>query len=317
MMLLAFMLSGQRRITSCWSFGVGLVILGLVAAADLPAVAQSATTGDVRGVLEVEGRQIHLECAGAGEPAVILISGYRNNAEIWTVEPGPGLQPVMTGTSGVTRVCAYDRPGTILDGDHLSRSDPLPMPRTADAVVTELHGVLRASRIANAYILTTHSLGGLFARLYASTYPDDVAGMVLVDAWQEDLPSILGPAAWAAYVELAEPPPPGLEGYAELESIDFAEASARMRDAARAEPLPPIPLFVISRAKPVQLPPDVPAAFSPQAFEAAWREGQRRLAALLPDARHAVATESSHYVQLDQPQLVVDAIREVVEAARH
>ncbi len=77
-----------------------------------------------------------------------------------------------------------------------------------------------------------------------------------------------------------------------------------------------MPLFVISRANPVQLPPNVPPAFSPEAFEAAWREGQARLASLLPDARREIATESDHYVQIGQPELVVEAIRELVEAVR-
>ena len=94
-------------------------------------------------------------------------------------------------------------------------------------------------------------------------------------------------------------------------------ASARMAEAARTEPLRPMPLFVISRAEPVKLPPNVPPAFSLDAFEAAWREGQARLAALLPDARHKTATESDHYVQVEQPGLVVDAIRAVVEAVRN
>jgi len=78
-----------------------------------------------------------------------------------------------------------------------------------------------------------------------------------------------------------------------------------------------MPLFVVSRAKPLQLPPNVPPAFSAEAFEAAWREGQSRLAALLPDARPEIAAESNHYVQIEQLELVVEAIRAVVEALRN
>ncbi len=154
-------------------------ILCVTAAAALPAFAASPASGDFRGAVEVDGRKIHLECKGEGAPAVILISGYRSDAEIWTVEPGLGLTPVFAGVAGFTRVCAYDRPGTILDADHVSRSDPAPMPRTADAIVAELHGVLQASGKAAPYVLAAHSLGGLFARLYAATYPGEVAGMVL------------------------------------------------------------------------------------------------------------------------------------------
>jgi pimeloyl-ACP methyl ester carboxylesterase len=280
------------------------------------AAAQSLATGDFSGGVEVGGRRIHLECTGAGAPPVILISGYRNNAEIWTVEPGPGVTPVFPAVAQFTRVCAYDRPGTILDADHLSRSDPVPMPRNADAVAAELHVMLDVAAVNGPYVLAAHSLGGLFARLYGATYPEDVAGMVLVDAWQEDLEVILGPAQWAAYLDLATPAPRGLDSYLDLESVDFGAASARMREAAKSSPLRPMPLYVISRGKPVQLPPGVPTAFSPDAFEAAWREGQSRLAELLPGARHRIAAESDHYVQIEQPVLVTDAIRAVVDAVR-
>lgn len=278
--------------------------------------ADSAATGAFAGLVDVDGRKVYLQCKGTGSPTVILISGYRNNAEIWTTPPADGVTPVFDAVSAFTHVCAYDRPGTILDGTHLSRSDPVPMPRTADAVVAELHALLAAAEIPGPYVLAAHSLGGLFARLYASTYPEDVAGMVLVDAWQESLEALLGPAQWAAYEAVAAGPPPGLEKYHDLELVDFAAASTLMAKAAARQPLQPVPLVVISRTKPVALPPDVPPAFSPEAFERAWRQGQDRLAALLPDARHVFAEKSDHYIQIEQPALVIDAIRDVVEAVR-
>ena len=289
----------------------GLSIFGLATA-----TAQSAATGDFIGGVDVGGRKIHLECKGAGAPAVVFISCYRNNAGIWTVEPGPGLTPVFAAVAQFTRACAYDRPGTILDADHRSHSDRVPMPRTADAITAELHAMLSSAGIKGPYVLAAHSLGGLFARLYTATYPEDVTGMVLIDAWQEDLEAVLGPAQWKSDVDLATPAPPGLERYDDLEFVDFAAASARMREALKSSPFAAMPLDVISRGKPVQLPPNVPTAFSPNAFEAAWREGQRRLAALRPDARHQIAMESHHYIQIEQPVLVVEAIRAVVDAVR-
>jgi pimeloyl-ACP methyl ester carboxylesterase len=77
-----------------------------------------------------------------------------------------------------------------------------------------------------------------------------------------------------------------------------------------------MPLVIISRSKPVALPPSVPTSFSPDAFEKAWQQGQDRLARLEPDARHLVAEKSDHYVQISQPQPVVEAIRPVVDAMR-
>jgi pimeloyl-ACP methyl ester carboxylesterase len=260
--------------------------------------------------------KLHLECEGEGAPTVILVSGYRNNAEVWTTPAEPGVAPVFQAVAKFTRVCAYDRPGTILDADHLSRSDKVPMPRTADAVVAELHALLEAAKLEPPYVLVAHSLGGLFARLYAATYPGEVAGLLLVDAWPETLPALLGSDQWAAYVKLAAPPPPGLEAYRDLELVDFAAASARMAEAAASRPLQAEPLFVLSRGKPVQLPPDVPGDFSPEAFEKAWREGQNQLAGLVPGARKEIAGQSDHYIQIEQPDLVIDAERAVVDAVR-
>jgi hypothetical protein len=68
---------------------------------------------------------------------------------------------------------------------------------------------------------------------------------------------------------------------------------------------------------PVALPPHVPADFSPEEFEKAWRKGQNELVALLPDARHEIAEQSDHYIQVGQPNLAVDAVRAVVEAIRN
>jgi pimeloyl-ACP methyl ester carboxylesterase len=288
-----------------------LVVLAspMVARAE-PGLAQ----GDQAGTIDGDGRNLYLECKGKGSPPVILISGYRNNAAIWTTPPKPGVAPVFDAVAVFTRVCAHDRPGTILDAAHLSRSDPVAMPRTSDEVVSELHYLVVAARIEGPYVLVAHSLGGLFARLYAATYPGEVAGLVLVDAWPESMPRLLGPEQWQAYEMLSAPPPPGLETYRDLEVIDFGAASERMTEAAAHQPLSEIPLFILSRAKPVALPPNVPADFSPAAFEAAWRKGQAELAALLPDAKHVVATESNHYIQIEQPDLVVEAVRTVVDA---
>ena len=267
-------------------------------------------SGDFAGTVEVDGRKLYVECQGTGSPTAVFISGYRNNAAIWTTPPAAGVVPVFIAVAKFTRVCAYDRPGTILDATHLSRSDPVSMPRTTEGVVFELHDLLDAAKIEGPYVLVAHSLGGLFARLYAATYPGEVAGLVLVDAWPEAMPKLLGPEQWQAYEALSAPPPPGLASYRDLETIDFDAASERMAEAASHHPLYGIPLFVLSRAKPVALPPNVPTAFSPAAFEAAWRKGQDELTALVPDAKHVIAKESDHYIQIEQPDLVIDAVRE-------
>jgi pimeloyl-ACP methyl ester carboxylesterase len=105
--------------------------------------------------------------------------------------------------SGFTRVCAYDRPGTVAplkDDVRPSRSDPIPQPRTAPDAVVDLHTLLRAAGVPGPYVLAGHSLGGLFMRLYASTYPGDVVGLILVDPYSERLETLLTAERWAALV---------------------------------------------------------------------------------------------------------------------
>jgi pimeloyl-ACP methyl ester carboxylesterase len=100
----------------------------------------------------------------------------------------------MPALARFTRVCAYDRPGTIgVDPLDRSRSDPVAQPSTAQDAVADLHALLRAAQVPDPYVLAGHSLGGLFVRLYAATYPDEVAGLVLVDATSEHLRAALTP----------------------------------------------------------------------------------------------------------------------------
>src|SRR5215212_12265722 len=96
-------------------------------------------------------------------------------------------------------------PGTyasIGEEDFVSRSDPITQPRTTPEVVAELHALLQAAHVPGPYVLAAHSLGGLFARLYASTYPDEVVGLVLVDAYSELLEDVMPPERWQALVRL-------------------------------------------------------------------------------------------------------------------
>ena len=118
------------------------------------------------------------------------------------IRRGPWCSRAIAAT---TRVCAYDRPGTyasVGDQDFVSRSDPVPQPTTAQAVVTDLHALLHAAGVPGPYVLAGHSLGGFISRMYASTYPDEVVGMVLLDAYSEFLEPIIGPKLWPKLVKL-------------------------------------------------------------------------------------------------------------------
>ena len=276
----------------------------------------AAEGGDFAGPVDIGGgRKLYLVCKGAGGPVVILEAGLRNRADIWSTKPESG-EATFPAVAGFTRVCAYDRPGTTLGTGQLSRSDPVPMPRTAEDAVADLHALLQAEAIPPPYVLVGHSTGGLIIRLYASTYPNEVAGLVLVDAISEGLPTAMTPEHWASYDRLLlVDPPKELAHYKELETIDFDGSFDQMRRAAKRTGLAPIPLIVISKGRPFDIPSGLPA-WLPAALERAWTAGQQQLAQLLPNTPHRIATNSSHYVQLEQPQLVIDAIRQVVDAVR-
>jgi CubicO group peptidase (beta-lactamase class C family)/pimeloyl-ACP methyl ester carboxylesterase len=282
--------------------------------------APSPGSDDFAGLVEIgHRRKMFVECHGSGTPTVILESGYRNDAEIWSTPLEPGTSTVFPQVAKFTRVCAYDRPGTFLDAGHLGGSTSVPMPRTARDLVSDLHALLQAAHVPGPYVFAAHSFGGIFARLYASTYPNEVVGMVLIDALSEKVRSGLTPEQWKLYVDFGfTKPTPGLEKYKAIETLDVNASLDQVEKVAAAKPLPPIPLFVLTQGQSFDLSPwqPLPVDF-PGALDRAWHAAQGALATLAPNAKHKIATKSAHYIQIQEPQLVVDAIKQVVEAVRN
>ena len=314
-----------------------LVLIVLTLALPIPAMAQSATpaapspsgaSGDFAGLVDIGGgRRLWLECRGHGSPTVLLEAGSGDNADVWdtiALESDAGAMAVLPGVAAFTRVCAYDRPGTALDADHPSRSDPVPMPRTAADAVADLHALIDGAGIPGPYVLVGHSLGGIIVRLYAATYPNEIAGLVLVDASHEEqyvrFQAVLTAEQWADLQQQAQA---GLDDDPERERMDFDASFAQLRAAAATHPLPPLPLVVLTHgdATSVIVSPEVQSVLPPDfpwdALEAVLQELQDELAALVPGARHVIATKSGHYIQVQQPELVIEAIRQVVEGVRN
>ena len=237
--------------------------------------------------------------------------------------PDDPRQMVLPAVAEFTRVCAYDRPGTIAsigEDDFVSRSDAIAQPRTAPEVVADLHALLQAAEVPGPYVLAAHSLGGLFARLYASTYPDEVVGLVLVDAYSERLETLMPPEQWAALVRLnqgfgADTVVP-IPGYGDLETMGYGADNAVMREAVAASPLRPMPLAVLAHGRPFPQAADAPG-FTTGELEAILLKANEDLATLVPNARFSVATESGHDIHQDQPELVIEAIRQVVAGVRN
>jgi len=121
-------------------------------------------------MVDVGGYSLHINCVGQGSPTVVLDSGLGDFSAQWV--------RVQRQVSGTTRVCAYDRVG-------MGWSEMVPDPRDAKQITSELHTLLSKAGIEGPYVLVGHSLGGLSMLTYAARYPDEVAGVALVDSSTE------------------------------------------------------------------------------------------------------------------------------------
>ena len=264
------------------------------------------------------GRHLYLECHGSGSPTVVFDAGHRERGDFWNVSDpaSPKATPVLAGVQQFTRVCTYDRPGTVVGSapKDFSRSDPVPMPRNAAAAVTDLHELLSAAKVPGPYVLVGHSFGGLDILLYALNYPCSVAGIVFVDALPPQLRNQMTPSLWKTYSELNAQPLPGLD-YKELETMDFSASIDQVQRALARTTLPAIPIVVLTKDRPFDLAGrEVPAGFG-EKLDAAWRRAQRQLAASIAHVPLTVV-ETSHNISIERPDVVIDAIRRVVEAVR-
>ena len=295
------------------------------------------TNKDFAGLVDIGGgRKMYMECRGKGRPTVVFVSGKKDRAETWSTTLDPSGQPVFPSEQAVlpaiaqtNRVCAYDRPGTLVSTgegpeDFLpSRSDPVDQPTTLQDAVSDLHALLKASGERGPYVLVGHSMGGAIAQLYASQYPEDVSGLVLIDYATYDARKYLTEEQWDLLQSLiGSPSQAELDLYPDMEWFD---EQLNLEQALAAAPLKPMPLIVLSADEPFDFTPFVENGTFPTP-EAAKEFGElyfranlyarSDLVSQVPGARHITDTHSGHYIHWEQPQLVIDSVREVVEAAR-
>jgi pimeloyl-ACP methyl ester carboxylesterase len=317
----------SRRHMLGWS-SAALAAGGLsVAGVTMPANAQSPVPdheeGDFAGLVDIGGRSLYLTCAGSGGPTVVLVTGYRDTSDIWSIDQIDLSAPrtmVLPSVAEFTRVCAYDRPGTATslgDEDFISRSDAIPQPRTAPEAADELHALVHAAGIETPFVLAAHSLGGAIARLYASAYPEDVSGLVLIDAYNELIEALMTPEQWTSLVafnaEMGTDTIIPIPGYGDLETIPYGGMNPELRETV---PLGDIPLAVLAHGVPFEI-DTVPDGFTSAAELEEYLTGaNEQLATLTTDARYWVGETSGHYIQQDQPELVIEAIRQVVTGVR-
>ncbi|HYJ86525.1 MAG TPA: alpha/beta hydrolase [Pyrinomonadaceae bacterium] len=225
---------------------------------------------------------------GEATPAVILEGGFGTGIASWSA--------IQRDIAKFTQVVSYDRAG-------LGQSDPGPKPRDAKKIANELHSALQKAGVKPPYVLVGHSFGGPFVRVYADMYPNEVVGLVLVDPSQE-----------AFHLWTKTNPPPGFKE----EVAKIAQAPAGVRDEyaaidatyeqARAARIPAgIPVTLISAGQDDSMPAET---------RKVWTEKHKEWIQKVPGGKLIIAEKSGHFVQAQEPVLVVEAIRQALEQAR-
>ena len=281
-------------------------------------------------LVDVGGHRLHIYCVGEGSPTVIIDTGTGG----WSIS----YRHLQIEIAQDTRACTFDRAG-------MGWSDPGPKPRTSQRIVDELHTLLNSARLKPPFLLVGHSFGGYDARIFAARYPDEVAGMVLVEAAHEEQWTRLPPEVkkllysslghlWVAQVMsrlglirvMGVSAPPELSPelqlayvatmlnsktydtlVAEIESVEQSAAQV-----AANGPLGSMPLVVISARNSFDAfrspGNDIPYEKANQA----WMEMQMELVALSADSSHHISETGTHRIHITEPALIVNSVREVL-----
>ena len=249
-------------------------------------------------LVDVGGYRLAIHCIGEGSPTVVLETGLGAPSEYWA--------PIQQEVAELTRVCRFDRAGR-------GKSDPAPTtPRTCADMVADLRALLHNVGIPAPYVLVGNSLGGMNARLYAYQHPEEVAGLVLVDGSHQD--------QFTRSVEaLPEPGPDSPDSHKGFyhfwagggwrdptnnpENVDFVGSGEQLR---AIHSLGDLPVVVLASG-----------AFLREAptMHEIWQDLQRELANLSSNSVYSVVESSGHFIQRDRPEVVVDAIRRVLDSS--
>lgn len=329
---------------------VGGLAAGAVLAAAAGAAAQPAEDpvrvawwngflAKVQPVKLPDGRIVELYCEGRGAPAVIMDSGLGDGAWSWS--------QVQHGLAAKTRVCTFNRSG-------YGHSTLGTAARDTQAIVADIADMLKAGGVRGPYVMVGHSMASFDVRLFAMTHRKDVAGMVLVDPsgdWQFERMGKVAPRQLTsvdaslrffnacgqdprpAVIEKLCAPAPHPELPAEVqdylakgfgkayyqaqagEEAAMAKIDNEQLVAARTalgdHPLGDRPVVVLTRSEDPKASPEDAAAFK------IWIAMHDEMAALSSRGVNRMVDGASHHIQADRPQVVIDAINEVVEAARH
>ncbi len=328
----------RKRLTASAVVGA-IFAVGLAAAGAVYQNRESAFDRGRYGVpgrlVDIGGYRLHLHCQGTGSPTVVIDVGAGNWSIFWS-----GIQRQLAGS---TRVCTYDRAG-------LGWSDRSPLPRTSDRMAEELHRLLQNGSVTPPYVLVGHSLGSYTTRVFADRYPDEVVGVALVEAAHERqferLPrqvrkfrdaqvARLREVAWLARLGVLRmrqrtlPVPslgPELQGALRAALLrpatydtladEAGSADVSALQVVRAASLGDRPLAIVTAGNSFETfrspPNDIPIVQANRI----WLSLQADLRRLSTNSRQWVSPAATHNIQLDDPEVVSNAIGTVISAVR-
>jgi pimeloyl-ACP methyl ester carboxylesterase len=309
---------------------LALAVVGAIYQTIATALAERAypPPGEMVGV---GGYRLHINCVGQGSPTVVLDAGSGGMSAQWV--------RVQREVSGTTRVCAYDRAG-------MGWSEMGPVPRDARQITGELHTLLGKAGIKGPYVLVGHSFGGMYMQTYAARYPDEVAGVALVDSSTDpdqfsqrpearegyepqkqafavvpllvrlgvSLPARLGVVRLLSELDPASPELPPQQ----RAQIDALTPSTRQWSTAALEFLAPTQTLRLGSQGSLGNKP-LAVVTAPKQAEPGWLKRQDRLAILASNSKHRVvkgATHESLLYDRSDSQATSAAIDGVVAAVR-
>ena len=270
-------------------------------------------------LVNIGSHTMHIYCRGTGRPVVVMDSGLGGLSLEWYT--------IQLALAEHVQTCIYDRAG-------YGWSYPGPEPRTSLRISDELYLLLQTANINGPYVLVGHSFGGYNMQLFADHHPEVTAGLVLVDSSHADqvhrfmappirvklVPTIKGKYFITQFSrpQLHPKLPKKIRGIVSvlLNSVamrramanEFMYFSQSADEVKMAGPLPDIPLVVLTRGKRVW-----PEDRRGELMERLWEVLQSELAMQGPQYIQIIANQSGHHIHLDQPQLVIDAINQVIE----
>lgn len=256
--------------------------------------------GQTPQLVDVGGYRLDVLRAGSGSPAIVLVAGLGNALDTWA--------QIWPAAAEISTVVAYSRSG-------LGKSESGPQDHSARSSAIELHALLTTLQLKPPYVLVGASYGSILVRLYTSLYPEDVAGLVIVDGSHEQQVQRWGkvdrkyPAEFRSFFE------------DKLRTLKGAEAqetreSVRIQTAGAVEgmlPLPDLPIAVLTSMKVDPAPQYVNQTAK---GHEAWRAMHDEWFLRSRNGLHIVTTRSGHHIQDDEPLLVIDAIRFVLDRVR-